>query len=936
MQESLQMVEFQRLEAELRSALSGETRFDPGMRAAYAADASNYRQVPIGVVLPRGVSDVVETMRVCAAHGVPVLPRGGATSLNGQCVNVAVVVDCSKYLDRVLAIDPEARLARVEPGAVCDTLRDAAELHGLTFAPDPATHSRCTLGGMIGNNSCGPHSVMAGTTVDNVERLEVLTYDGARFWCGATSPEEFQRIAAAGGRQAELYKKLKAIADQYGDAIRAGFPKIKRRVSGYNLDQLLPEKGFHVARALVGSEGTCAFTLQAETRLVKSPQCRVLVVLGFPDIGAAGDAVPRVLATGPIACEGLDEAIIGGLRERKLRLDDITLLPPGKAWLMVEYGADTHEEALARASALGGNVITDKALMTRLWTIRETGASATSLNLGGKGVDPVVGWEDAAVDPMRLGGYLREFEALVHRYGYRTSLYGHFGDGCIHARINFELRTASGLAHWRRFLTEAAHLVVKYGGSLSGEHGDGQAKGELLPIMFSPELMQAFREFKRAWDPHNRMNPGKLIDAAPFDANLRLGPDYKPVTLKTRMAFLSPVGDGFTRAAEHCIGMGKCRSRAGGTMCPSYRATREERYSTRGRARLLAEMLRGEVITQGWASEEVREALDWCLGCKGCRSDCPTHTDMAAYKAEFMSHYYETHRRPRQSWSMGRIGEWAPVGSLFAGFVNTFGRSALAKRLAGVAPDRRLPQFAPRTFRAQFKPAGAGDPVVLFDDTLNNHFRPRTAAAAQKLLAAAGCAVELPASRVCCGRPYYDFGMLDSAKRALQRVLEVLAPRLDAGVPIVVLEPSCLSVFRDELGQLLPRDARAARLAAQATSLSEFLNRRAFKPQASGRALLHAHCHQKALWGTKDDAALLRAAGMEVQTPDVGCCGMAGSFGYRPQHADASRRIAELALLPALDSASDALVVASGFSCREQIESLTRRRTLHIAEALAR
>lgn len=929
------MVDLQRLEAELRSAVSGETRFDSGMRAAYAADASNYRQVPIGVVLPRSVSDVVEAMRICAAHGVPVLPRGGATSLNGQCVNVAVVIDCSKYLDRVLSVDPAARLAYVEPGAVCDTLRDAAELHGLTFAPDPATHSRCTLGGMIGNNSCGPHSVMAGTTVDNIERLEVLTYDGARFWCGGTSEGEFRRIASAGGRQAEIYHKLKAIADKYADAIRAGFPKIKRRVSGYNLDQLLPENGFNVARALVGSEGTCAFTLQAEARLVKSPQCRVLVVIGFPDIAAAGDAVPQVLATRPIACEGLDEAIVGGLRERKLRLDDITLLPPGKGWLMVEYGADTYDEAVARASALGGTVITDKVLMTRLWTIRETGASATSLNLGGKGVDPVVGWEDAAVDPLRLGGYLREFAALVQRYGYRTSLYGHFGDGCIHARINFELRSASGLAHWRRFLTDAAHLVVKYGGSLSGEHGDGQAKGELLPIMFSPELMQAFREFKQAWDPQNRMNPGKLIDAAPFDANLRLGPDYKPVTLQTRMAFLSPVGDGFTRASEHCIGMGKCRSRAGGTMCPSYRATHEERYSTRGRARLLAEMLRGDVITEGWASDEVREALDWCLACKGCRSDCPTHTDMAAYKAEFMSHYYETHRRPRQAWSMGRIGEWAPVGSLFAGFVNTFARSAVAKRLAGVAADRKLPQFAPRTFRAQFKRNGAGDAVVLFDDTFNNHFRPQTAAAAHKLLAAAGCAVELPTRRICCGRPYYDYGMLDAAKRTLLNVLKVLEPRLHQGVPVVVLEPGCLSVFRDELRQLLPQDARAARLAAQATSLSELLNRRGFKPKASGRALLHSHCHQKALWGTQADAALLRAAGMEVRTPDTGCCGMSGSFGYRPDHADASRRIAELALLPALDAASDELVVANGFSCREQIESLTRRRTVHIAEVLA-
>jgi len=929
------MVEFQRLEAALHHALSGEVRFDKGMRAAYASDASNYRQVPIGVVLPRSVEDIVETLRLCSSHGVPVLARGGATSLNGQAVNVAVVIDCSKYLDRVLSIDAQARLARVEPGVVCDSLRDAAEAHGLTFAPDPATHSRCTLGGMIGNNSCGPHSVMAGTTVENIERLEVLTYDGARFWCGPTSDSEFQRIVSKDDSQSRIYRSLKAIADKYAGRIRAGFPKIRRRVSGYNLDQLLPENGFNVARALVGSEGTCALTLQAEARLVKSPPCRVLVVLGFPDIGAAGDAVPQVLAAGPIACEGLDEAIIGGLRERRLKLDDIALLPPGKAWLMVEFGADTQEEAVHRASRIGGLLITDKTQISRLWTIRETGASATALNLGAKGVDPVVGWEDAAVDPMRLGGYLREFQALVERFGYRTSLYGHFGDGCIHARIDFELRTPAGLAHWRRFLTEAALLVVKYGGSLSGEHGDGQAKGELLPLMFGPELMQALREFKRVWDPHNRMNPGKLIDALPLDANLRLGPEYKPVALKTNFFFKSDVGDGFIRATEHCIGMGKCRGRAGGTMCPSYRATHEERYSTRGRARLLAEMLRGEVITEGWASDDVREALDWCLACKGCRSDCPTHTDMAAYKAEFLSHYYETRRRPRQAWSMGRIGEWAPIASRFSGLMNFFSGMGLVKRAAGVDITRNLPKFASRTFRSQFRPNGAGDPVILFDDTFNNHFRPGTAAAAQKLLAAAGCAVELPARRVCCGRPYYDYGMLDEAKRALVNVLEVLAPRLDAGAPVVVLEPGCLSVFRDEMRQLLPDDARAARLALQATSLSEVLRKRNFKPSARVQVVMHSHCHQKALWGSSADSGLLKDAGCEVLTPDTGCCGMAGSFGYRPQHAAASRRIATRALLPALEQASDAVVVANGFSCREQIEALAQRPTLHLAELLA-
>ncbi|HVC10335.1 MAG TPA: FAD-binding and (Fe-S)-binding domain-containing protein [Burkholderiales bacterium] len=946
------------LEAALRGAVSGEVRFDPGARAAYAADASNYRQIPIAVVLPRTLDDVVAAVAACRAHGAPILPRGGGTAQNGQSVNVAVVIDCSKYLDRVLAVDPAARRALVEPGTVCDALRDAAERHRLTFAPDPATHSRCTLGGMIGNNSCGPHSVMAGKTVENLERLEVLTYDGARFWCGPTSDAEYARIAAAGGRQAQIYARLKALADRYADLIRARYPKIKRRVSGYNLDQLLPENGFNVARALVGSEGSCALTLQAEVRLVESPQHRVLLVLGFPDIYAAGDVVPEILRAAPIACEGLDDKIVGGLRERRLKLEDVALLPQGGGWLMCEFGADSHAEAMAKARALEAAfaarsevhawLIEDPAMIARMWTLRETGASATSLALAGRGPDPVVGWEDAAVDPLRLGDYLREFQALIDRQGYRTSLYGHFGDGCIHARITFDLRTPEGLARWRGFLGEAAQLVVKYGGSLSGEHGDGQAKAEFLPLMYGPQLMQALREFKAIWDPEDRMNPRKLGAAEGevlrADENLRLGPQYRPVTLATRFAFRSAVGDGFTRAVEHCIGMGKCRAKSGGTMCPSYRATGEERYSTRGRARLLFEMLQGEVITGGWDSPEVAEALEWCLACKGCKSDCPTHTDMASYKAEFLSHYFEKHRRPRHAHAMGRIGEWAPLAATFPRLANfltqTPGLAALAKRMAGVAPQRSLPKLASRNFRAEWRGAmRAGDPVLLFADTFNDYFRPQSAHAAARVLEAAGCAVEVPGERLCCGRPYYDFGMLDQAKAALGRILVKLAPDIDAGTPLVVLEPACLSVFRDELANLFPDDARAARLARQAVSLAELLRARGWQPpaRADGRALLHGHCHQKALSGTSADLALLRAAGFEAEAPDSGCCGMAGAFGFKPRHYEASKKIAELALLPKLRAAgAGTLIVADGFSCREQIEHLEGRPTLHLAEALAR
>ena len=943
--------------ADLRAAISGEVRFDRAMRAVYSADASNYRQIPIGVVLPRSVADIEAAMAVCRRHKVPILARGGGTSQNGQSVNVAVIIDCSKYLTHVLSVDPAARTALVEPGTVCDTLRDAAEAHQLTFGPDPATHSRCTLGGMIGNNSCGAHSVMAGKTAENIEALEVLTYDGARFWVGPTDEAEFARIVAAGGRQAEIYTKLKALSDKYADLIRARFPKIKRRVSGYGLDQLLPENGFNVARALVGTEGTCAFTLQAKTRLVKSPQHRVILVLGYGDIYLAGDAVPEILPFGPIATEGLDLGVIGGLKVRGLKLDDIAMLPKGDAWIMVEFGGDTLEDATRQAQALADHykdsavvsswLITDKSMMNRIWTIRETGASATALAIDGDKPDPVCGWEDAAVDPLRLGDYLREFQALVDRTGYTTSLYGHFGDGCIHARINFDLRSLDGIKIWRGFLQAAAELVVKYGGSLSGEHGDGQAKAEFLPVMYGPELMQALREFKAIWDPEGKMNPGKVVDPYRVDENLRQGPDYKPVTLATRMSFLSREGDGFTRAVERCIGMGKCRAADGGTMCPSYRVTGEERYSTRGRSRLLAEMLRGEVITDQWKSDEVREALDLCLACKGCKSDCPTHTDMASYKAEFLSHYHETKARPRQAYFMGLIGQWAPLASSVSWLTNlltqTPGLAAISKAIAGVAQQRSLPKFSGKSFRSEIASRNfkqGGKPVMLWADTFTNTMHPEIGIAALDVLEAAGCAVSLPQAGLCCGRPLYDFGFLDKARAQLAQILDALAPQIDAGVPLIGLEPSCIAVFRDELLKLFPDDARAKKLAANTFMLAEYLDKSGYVPPAmKGRALVHGHCHQKAVMGMNAETSLLKKMGLDVSAPDTGCCGMAGSFGFNPDHYDLSIKAAEQGIFKEVRKAdADTLIVANGFSCREQVSQggvlAAGRRPMHIAEVL--
>jgi FAD/FMN-containing dehydrogenase/Fe-S oxidoreductase len=941
--------------------LGPSVRFDDGHRAVYASDASNYRQVPIGVVVPASLEEFVAGVRICEEHGAPILLRGAGTSMSGQTVNHAVVFDLSSRCNRILELDPLARTALVEPGVICDALRDRAEEFGLTFAPDPSTHSRCTLGGMIANNSCGPHSVMAGKTLENVEALEVMTCDGERFWVGPTPEDELDRIIAAGGRRGQIYRDLRDLRDRYAALIRERFPDIKRRVSGYNLDQLLPENGFNVARALVGSEGTCALTLRSRVRLVKSPAVRVVLVLGFPDIYVAADAVPEYQRFGPIAIEGLDRAIIRGLQARGLAQDEIALLPDGDAWVVVEFGGDTLADALAQAGRAEAYfsarpagpvpscwVISDPAIQKRVWSIRENGASATQLSIDPSIPDPQVGWEDAAVDPLRLGDYLRGFQALVDRYGYRTSLFGHFGDGCVHARVTFNVRTVEGVATFRAFLREAAQLVVDCGGSLTGEHGDGQARAEFLPIMFGEELMEAMRAFKRIWDPKGLMNPGKLVDAYRVDENLRMGPAYKTVNIHTRLNFGSPEGDGFQRAIEHCVGMGRCRSEKGGTMCPSYRATKDERFSTRGRSRLFWEMLQGEVIQDGWRSQPVKEALDTCLACKGCRSDCPTHTDMASYKAEFLSHYYEDTRRPRQALTMGRIGDWAPWAARLPWLANLMTQNRYlapwAKKIGGVAAQRDLPRFARRPYRRQHPPAAADKKrVILWVDTFCEHFHPEVAAAAVGVLKHAGYEAVLPDKPLCCGRPLYDFGYLDLARERLRKILDVIGPQLDepgadhdGPVAIVGLEPGCMSVFKDELLKMFPDDPRARQVSSMATLLGDFLHQAGYQPPRLDRdVLVHAHCHQKSLFGTKGDVALLAAMGARARHLDSGCCGMAGSFGFNPEHAALSLAVGEQSLLPAVRAAAaDTIVLTNGFSCREQIRQSAGREVMHLAELL--
>ncbi|MGH3404270.1 MAG: FAD-binding and (Fe-S)-binding domain-containing protein, partial [Streptosporangiaceae bacterium] len=929
----------------------GEVRFDPGSRALYATDASNYRQLPLGVVIPASAGDVIAAVAACRRFGAPVLGRGGGTSLAGQCCNDGVVLDFSRHLNRILQIDPDEQSALVEPGVVLDDLRAAAGQHGLTFGPDPATHSHCTLGGMIGNNSCGVHSILAGRTSDNVLALEVLTYDGTRMWVGPTTDEQYDRILAGGGRRAEIYRGLRGLRDRYAALIRDRYPDIPRRVSGYNLDDLLPERGFDLARALTGSESTCVLVLAARVRLVPSPPARRTLLLGYRDGPAAADAVPEVMSHHPVGLEGFDDVLVGDVRRRGLHSGGLGLLPQGGGWLLAEFGAGTDEEAAAAARACQEVVNCDAARLLdpeeapAVWAVRESGLGAAARVPGRPDTHP--GWEDAAVDPARLGDYLREFRALLDRYRYHAALYGHFGQGCVHTRISFDLVTAGGVAAFRSFLADAARLCVQFGGSLSGEHGDGQARAALLPVMYGPELVAAFAEFKRTWDPDGQMNPGKVTDPYPVDENLRHGPSYRLRQLTTYFAYPDDGGD-FGRAADRCVGVGNCRQHDGGTMCPSYMATREEQHSTRGRARLLFEMLNGGELRRGWRDEHVKEALDLCLACKGCKGDCPVNVDMATYKAEFFAHYYAGRLRPPAAYAMGMLMHSARIAALAPGPVNALTHAPVTapglKRLAGVHPDRDVPRFAPCTFRSAWRrrPRGpavpaAGQRVVLWPDTWNDHFHPQALRAGTQVLEAAGFAVSIPRQWVCCGRPLHDWGMLRQARWLLRRVLTVLGPDIDAGVPVIGLEPSCISVFRDELPALLPRDARARRLAGQAWTLTEWLAKAApdFAPQLSGPVVLHGHCHDKSVLGFAGEATLLRRCGADVEVPDTGCCGMAGAFGFEERHYDVSMRCAERELLPAVRAADGAAIVADGFSCREQVRQATGRTPMHTAELLA-
>ena len=925
-------------QSELRRVVEGDVRFDVATLGIYSTDASNYRQVPIGVVAPRHAGDVINAVALARENGVPLLARGGGTSLGGQACNTALVLDFSRYMTAIRALDADRKTAVVEPGVVQNHLNTALAKHGLFFAPDPATKDRCTLGGMIGNNSCGAHSAAYGKTVDNLVGLDVLLYDGTRMKVGATSDAELETIVAAGGRRGELYAGLRSIRDRYSDLVRTRFPRIPRRVSGYNLDELLPENGFNVARALVGSEGTLAMVLEATVKVVPKPKELVLVALGFEDIFIAADQVPWILEHRPEACEGFDYTLVEFGQQKGL--PSVKLLPRGRGYLIVELGGATPDVARQRGEALlkqaqavkqctGATLLSNPLERDSVWRLRESGLGAGALRPGKPRTWP--GAEDAAVPPAMLGGYLRRFDQLLKRHGLGVGMYyGHFGEGCVHCRVDFDLASPAGIQNFRSTMLAMGDLVGEFGGSISGEHGDGLARSELLPKIFGPELIPAFAEFKQLFDPQNRMNPGIIVAPHPMEAHLRLGPNYSPRKVDTHFDFSAD--GGIAGAALRCVGIGKCRKTDSGVMCPSYMATRDEYYSTRGRAHLMFEALTTDLLKDGFTDDVLRDTLDLCLSCKSCKSECPAAVDMALYKAEYLAQYYKRHQRPLAAQMIGRIYDWAPLAARLPGLANYLaGRTLFGAgimRAAGVHPRRRLPKFAKRTFRDWFGKRDVngrgGREVLFFTDTFTNFFEPEVAIAAVNVLEGAGFRVSIAPRYVCCGRPLYDQGMLDEAKQRLTEVMRVLGPYFERDVPIVGVEPGCILTFRDELPKLFPGEKRARLLAERSFLLDEFLAHEAPEfapPPLVGRALYHGHCHQRAIAGVDQEIALLkRVSGLELQVLDSGCCGMAGAFGYEERHYDVSRALAERVLVPAIKAAGpDAIVIADGFSCRSQI-----------------
>lgn len=924
----------------LSAAGVGDVLSDATARSAYSSDASLYRIVPQVVVRPRSDDEVAATLQVARETGVPITARGAGTSIAGNAIGPGIVIDFSRHLHRVLDLDPAARTARVQAGTVQATLQAAAKPHGLRFGPDPSTHTRCTIGGMIGNNSCGSRTLGYGRTSDNTLGLHAFTIDGERL---VTGHDGDGRPVVSGATA--LTDQLRTVVGANLAVARTEFGTFGRQVSGYAVEHLVPERGFDLTRFLVGSEGTLAVVTEAEVRLVADPDFRVLIVLGYPDFGTAGDVIPAILELQPTACEGIDSRICDVVRRRR-GPSAVPDLPGGQAWLMVEVAGDDLAEVRDRAAAVvkvsaavDSLIVEDPAAAAPLWRIREDGAGLAGRAPSGR--PAYAGWEDAAVPPARIGAYLRDFDDLVQQHGLSAMPYGHLGDGCVHVRLDFPLDRTGGPAAFRAFLQDAADLVVGYGGSLSGEHGDGRARSELLPRMYSAGAMDLFRQIKHTFDPAGLLNPGNLVDPDPVDANVRVA-QARPAPTMLALGYHADQGD-FSQAVHRCTGVGKCRADntgTGGVMCPSYLATREEKDSTRGRARVLQEMIGGN-LARGWRDEAVHDALDLCLSCKGCLSDCPTGIDMASYKAEVLHQSYRGRLRPRSHYSLGRLPRWSKLASRMPRLANRLtnlpGVRRIALWAAGVDARRSIPAFADRTFRAWFAaqpPVTGGTPVVLFVDSFTNHFAPEVARDAVEVLRLAGYAPQITSESACCGLTWISTGQLDAARRILSGTVRELA---GAGVPIVGLEPSCTGVLRSDAVELVGNDDAKAVAAATVTVAELLTSTPGWTPPslAGTRVVAQPHCHHHAVMGWSPDAALLKAAGADVQRLG-GCCGLAGNFGVERGHYEVSVQVAEQQLLPALRAAAEGDVfLADGFSCRTQAADLAATDGRHLVQLLA-
>jgi FAD/FMN-containing dehydrogenase/Fe-S oxidoreductase len=954
------------LEVELRSRLSGEVRFDAVSRMLYSTDASNYQIEPVGVVVPKTIEDVQAAIELASSHGVAVLPRGGGSSLAGQSVGVALVIDFSKYLNRVLDVDAEARTITVEPGINLDLLNRQLKPSGLMFGPDPSSGNRATIGGVVGNNSAGAHSILYGMTADHVRTVRLALADGGSVELGPTTAEHMAARAAADDVAGRLLTKLLAFRERHRDLIARDFPPHWRRATGYSLHEFLkPDESFNPARLIAASEGTLATTLRATLDLVPLPARTGLVLLQFDDLIASMAATPAILECQPSAIELMDRMLINLTRSQPGYASQIAFIKGDPAAVLaVEFYGTTERELAQQCDDLERHLAERGVRMSAepqrvlgakqqadVWSVRKAGLGLLMSVKGDAKPVPVI--EDVSVPVEHLADYVQAVEDMVAAHGTTAAYYAHASAGCLHVRPLLNLKQIEGVSAMREMGHAAAELAHRFGGVMSGEHGDGLQRSELNEQIFGPDLYQAMREFKAIFDPRGLMNPGKVVDAPSMDQHLRYGSDYAPVVPKTHLDFSAE--GGFLAAIEMCNGAAVCRKLKAGTMCPSYMATKDEQDTTRARANALRNALAGNTLSRNdFTSKGTYEVLDLCLQCKACKTECPSSVDMAKIKTEFLAQYHDAHGTPLRARVFGNIHAISRLSSRIAPLANLGMGTPLSRpmmKLLGVHPNREMPAFARRTFVDRWRvhrktyaaPRETRGKVVYFHDTFATYNYPRVGIATVKLLEAAGFEVIVEERRSCCGRPMLSKGLVSEAQRMAKRNVGVLAPYAHEGIPIVGSEPSCILTLRDEYPDLLPDDIDTEVVANQAFMIDEFLAKLdgeedlgiTWSRRRGPQVFFHGHCHQKALIGVGASMAVLEAAGCSPTESGAGCCGMAGSFGYETEHYDVSRKVGEERLFPAINTIPDSTVVAvAGVSCRQQIEHFTERSTLHIAEVL--